>query len=97
MSDTKADIETGIEYDTPAEVRAFVDSGEYAVTWEVNEVEPGVAEVEIARHEAGLADVVGTEQFSFDPSEKTVDEFAQEIAEADPEESINLAQEHFNN
>ena len=106
-------IETGTESDDRADanavevspdVWAFADDGEHATSWAVERVDDTTIRVEYHRHEAGLDDVETAgivaepvvEEFDVH-ADKTTEEFAQEVADANPEEAVKLAREHFQN
>jgi hypothetical protein len=99
------EIETGTEFPTdPAAPRAvdvdpdffgYADDREHATTWAVERVDDTTVHVEVHRHEAGLDEVDGpVEEFDVDP-EKPTRQIAREIAEADPEEAVQLAREFW--
>lgn len=93
------EIRTGIEYEsdvpTKADVYSFADDGEHATVWAVNRVSDDEVDVLYFRCEAGLIDSDGPiESFEIDPDVST-EEFARELANADPEEAINLARDYW--
>jgi len=93
-------IQTGIEADsdvTPAsaDVFAYADDGEHATVWEVDRLSDSIIRVNYYRCEAGISDHDGEETFSVD-SDKTTEEFARELANADPELAIESARNWHN-
>lgn len=98
-------IETGTEQDSDAadaipgtenpDVCAFADDGEYATVWGVSRIDDTTVLVDYVRCEAGASEYDSpTEQHTID-ADKTTEQFARELSQADPEEAVNLAREHF--
>ena len=73
---------------------AFADDGKFATTWAVERLDDTTVAVEVHRHEAGLDDADGVEEFDVD-ADKTTERFAQELADADPEEAINITRDYW--
>ena len=96
------EIETGYETNNTRintsdfEVEAYADDGEYATCWMVRRVSDELVEVETVRCESGLRETDGPIDVHDIDADTTVTEFARELANADPEEAVNLAREYWN-
>jgi hypothetical protein len=95
------EIETGVETandrikTTDWEVEAYADDGEYATCWMLRRVSETEIEQATIRCEAGLRDQVRPiDVFEVD-ADTTVTEFAREVAQADPELAIELAEDYW--
>jgi len=94
-------IETGYETGntriktTDWEVEAYADDGEHATAWMVRRADEEFIEVQTVRCEAGLRESDGAiEVHKVDPDKATT-EFARELANADPEEAVDLARDYW--
>lgn len=98
------EIETGIEtearidaeaVDVEPDVWAYADDGEYATTWAIERAVEDAARVEYHRQQDGVDGVDGpVETLPVHPDQHT-DDFAREVAEADPEVAIEAARDYF--
>lgn len=81
-----------------ADMTSYADDGEYAMTWAFERVDDTTILQETHVHDAGLDEVYGgTDPVEFDINpDKSTEQFAREVAEEDPELSIELAKEHWN-
>jgi len=95
------EIQTGVERsntrltNSDFEVEAYADDGEHATAWMVRRLDDTTVEAKIVRCEAGLRDSDGTEVFDI-PEDKGTVQFAQEMADADPEMAVELARDYWN-
>jgi hypothetical protein len=100
-SEADAEIETGVETNngrirtTDWEVEAYADDGEHAMSWMVRRLDDTTVEVQPVVCEAGLRDTHGPiDVYDIDESTGTV-EFAQELADADPIEAVEIARGYW--
>jgi len=100
MAESQTEIETGVETDNERirtmehDVEAYVDDGEHATIWtRVNDM---TVEAAVHRSEAGRKERVDNVRDVHDVEpDQTTREFAQEMADADPELTLELTREHF--
>jgi len=102
MAESQTEIETGVETDNQRirtmehDVEAYVDDGEYATIWYVTRVDETTVEAAVHRSEAGRKELVSNVMDVHDVEpDKATREFAQEMADADPELALELTREHF--
>jgi len=107
MAESQTEIETGVETDNERirtmehDAEAYADDGEYATVWRLtrmNEatVDGTVVDVTVFRSEAGRRELdrAANTVHELEP-DQTTREFAQELAEADPELAVELARKFF--
>jgi len=102
MAESQTEFETGVETDNERirtmehDVEAYVDDGEYATIWYVTRVDETTVEAAVHRSEAGRKERVDNVRDVHDVEpDQTTREFAQEMADADPELALELTREHF--
>jgi len=103
VADIEADeIETGVETDNQRirtmehDVEAFADDGEYATVWYVTRVDDTTVEAAVHRSEAGHKELASNVRDIHDVEpDQTTREFAQKMADADPELALELTREYF--
>jgi len=102
MAGSQTEIETGVETDNQRirtmehDVEAYVDDGEYATIWYVTRVDETTVEAAVHRSEAGRKELVSNVMDVHDVEpDKATREFAQKMADADPELTMELTREHF--
>ena len=102
MAESQTKFETGVETDNERirtmehDVEAYVDDGEYATIWYVTRVDDTTVEATVHRSEAGRKELASNVRDVHDVGpDQTTREFAQEMADADPELALELTREHF--
>jgi hypothetical protein len=101
-ADSQTEIQTGVETDNERirtmehDVEAYVLDGEYATIWYVERLNETTVETTVFRSEAGRKERADRVRSLHDVEpDETTREFAQELADADPELKLELTREHF--
>jgi len=96
-----AEIDTGVEVSNARiatsgwQAEAYADNGEHATCWMLRRIDETTVESATIRCECGLRDSDGpVETYSVDAG-TTIRVFGQELADADPELAIELAEEYW--
>jgi len=96
-----ASIETGYNTNNSRinnsdwDVEAYADDGEFAMCWMLRRVDDELIESQPIACEAGLRDEYGSREVFDVDADTTVETFAREHANADPELAIEQAREHW--
>lgn len=95
MQNEPEQANTGIEFQTndhDSDIRAYIDNGEYAVTWTLKRYNE-LIEVRKFYYEAGLEDEIGgADVFEED---RTVSEYAREELLPDAEDELKKAMDYW--
>ena len=93
--DTGVDVSNTRIKTTEWEAEAYADNGEHATCWMLKRADDTIIEVATVRCEAGLRERDGPIDAHDISKDKSIIEFGHELANADPELAIELAEEYW--